>query len=88
MITIIMAIIIIKLEAISLAVVMLQQQVINVKQGNLNLQEKARKDFQDLEKYYEENGQYALRLCLRIRNLRKQENESSNKVLEAVKCFF
>ena len=88
MITIIMTIIIIKLEEISLAVAMLQQHVINVKLENLNLQEKARKDFQDLEKYYEENGQYVLRLCLRIRNLRKQENESSNKVLEVVKCFF
>ena len=56
---------------------------------NSNLQEKKnRKDRQNLEKYYEENEQYGRRLSLRIKDLKKQEIESSSKVLEAVKCLF
>ena len=66
---------------------MLQQYVINLKQENLNLQAKTRKDRQDLKKYCEENEQYDRRLFLTIKNMKKQENESSGKVLEAVKCL-
>ena len=58
------------------------------KQENSNLQERTRIDRQDLEKYCEENEQYSRRLCLRIKNLKKQENESSKKVLEEIKCLF
>ena len=54
----------------------------------MNLQEKARRDRQDLEKYFKENKQYGRRLCLRIKNMKKEENESYNKVLETVKCLF
>ena len=46
-----------QLEKVSSTVAMLQQHVTNVKQEHLNLQEKARKDRQDLEKYCEENEQ-------------------------------
>ena len=67
---------------------MLQQHVINLKPENSNLQEKTRKERQDLEKYCEENEQYCRRICLRIKNMNKQEKESSEKVLEAVKCLF
>ena len=42
------------------------------KQENSNLQERTRIDRQDLEKYCEENEQYSRRLCLRIKNLKKQ----------------
>ena len=41
------------------------------------------KDREDLEKYRQENEQYGRRICLRIKNMKKQENESSDKVLEA-----
>ena len=60
----------------------------NLKQENSNLQEKTRKDRQDLEKYCKENEQYGRSLCLRIKNMKKQEKESSDKVLEAVNCLF
>ena len=60
----------------------------SLKQENLNLQGKTRKDTQDLEKYCEENEQYGRRLCMRTKTTKKQENESSDKVLEAVKCLF
>ena len=62
---------------------MLQQYVTNFKQEKLNLQEKTRKDWQDLEKYCEENGEYGRHL--RIKNLKKQENDFFDKVLEAVR---
>ena len=42
-------------EEVSLTKAMLQQHVTNLKQNNFNLLEKARKDQQDLEKYYKEN---------------------------------
>ena len=77
-----------QLEEVSSTVAMLQQHVANLKQENSNLQERTRIDRQDLEKYCEENKQYSRRLCLRIKNMKKQENESSDKVLEAIKCLF
>ena len=48
---------------------MLQQHMTNLKQENLNLQEKTKNDQQDLEKSCEE---YSRRLCLRIKNMKKQ----------------
>ena len=42
------------------------------------------KDRQDLEN----NEQYGRRFYLRIKNMKKQKNESSVKVLEVVKCLF
>ena len=77
-----------QLEEVSSTVAMLQQHVANLKQENSNLQERTRIDRQDLEKYCEENEQYSRRLCLRIKNLKKQENESSEEVLEEIKCLF
>ena len=71
------------LEEVSSTAAMLQQYVTNFKQENLNLQEKTRKDWQDLEKYCEENGEYGRHL--RIKNLKKQENDFFDKVLEAVR---
>ena len=45
-----------QLEEVSSTVAMLQQHVTSLKQKNLNLQEKSRKDQQDLEKYCKENA--------------------------------
>ena len=67
---------------------MLQQHVTNLKLENLNLQEKTRKDRQDLEKYCKENEQYGWHICLRIKNMKKQKIWSSGKVLDAVKHLF
>ena len=61
-----------QLEQVSSTVAMLQQHVTNLKQENSNVQERTRIDRQDLEKYCEENEQYSRRLCLRIKNLKKQ----------------
>ena len=77
-----------QLEQVSSTVAMLQQHVTNLKQENSNFQERTRIDRQDLEKYCEENEQYSRRLCLRIKNLKKQENKSSKTVLEEIKCLF
>ena len=77
-----------QLGEVSSTLAMFQQHVTNLKQENSNLQERTRIDRQDLEKYCEENEQYSRRLCLRIKNLKKQENESSKKVLEEIKCLF
>ena len=72
----------------SSTVAKLQQHVTNLKQENSNLQERTKIDRQDLEKYCEENEQHSRRLCLRIKNMNKQENESSYKVLEEIKSLF
>ena len=77
-----------QLEHVSSTTAMLQQHATNLKQENSNVQERTRIDRQDLEKYCEENEQYSRRLCLRIKNLKKQENETSKKVLEEIKCLF
>ena len=77
-----------QLEQVSSTVAMLQQQVTNLKEENSNVQERTRIDRQDLEKYCEENEQYSRRVCLRIKNMKKQENESSDRVLEEIKCYF
>ena len=77
-----------QLEQVSSTVAMLQQHVTNLKQENSNVQERTRIDRQDLEKYCEENEQYSRRVCLRIKNMKKQENESSDRVLEEIKCYF
>ena len=76
------------LEEESSAVAMLQQRVTNLKQENLNIQERTRIYRQNLEKYCEENEQYSRHLCLGIKNMKKQENECSYKVLEVIKCLF
>ena len=60
-----------QLEEVSSTVAMLQQHVTNLKHEKSNLQEKTRKDRQDLEKYCEENEQYGRLLCLRIKNMKK-----------------
>ena len=77
-----------QLEEMSSTVAMLQQHVTNLKQENSNLQKSIKIDRQDLEKYCEENEQYSRRLCLIIKNMKKQENESSDQVLEEIKCLF
>ena len=77
-----------QLGEVSSTLAMFQQHVTNLKQENSNLQERTRIDRQDLEKYCEEKEQYSRRLCLRIKNLKKQENESSKKDLEEIKCLF
>ena len=77
-----------QLEEVCLTLAMFQHHVTNLKQENSNLQERTRIDRQDLERYYEENKQYSRRLCLRIKNMKKQENESSEEVLEEIKCLF
>ena len=59
----------------------------NLEQENLNLQEKTKKGRHDVEKYCEENEQYGRRLCLRIKDIKKQQNESCDKVLEVVQCL-
>ena len=69
-----------QLEEVNSTVAMLQQHAKNLKQENSNLQERTRIDRQNLEKYCEENEQYSCRVCLRIKNIKKQENESSDKV--------
>ena len=56
------------LEEESSAVAMLQQRVTNLKQENLNIQERTRIYRQNLEKYCEENEQYSRHLCLGIKN--------------------
>ena len=66
----------------------LQQHATNLKKKNLSLQVEARKNRQDFGKYYEENEQYSRLYCLRIKNLKKQENKSSDKVLEVVGYLF
>ena len=68
-----------QLEEVSSTVTMLQLHVTNLKQENSNLQEKTRKDLQNLEKYCKENEHYGRRLCVRIKNMNKQESESSDK---------
>ena len=60
-----------QLEEVRSTVEMLQQLVTNLKQENLYLKEKSRKDQEDLEKYCEENEQYSRNLCLRIKNIKK-----------------
>ena len=77
-----------QLEELSSTVAMIQQHVTSLKQENLILQEKARKDCQDLENYCEENEQYGRRFCLRIKNMKQEEDEPYKKVLEVVKCLF
>ena len=77
-----------QLEQVSSTVAMLQQHVTDLKKENSNFQEKTRIDRQDLEKYCEENEHYSRHLYLRIKNLKKQENESSEEVLEEIKCLF
>ena len=68
-----------QLEEIVSTVVMLHQHLTILMQENLNLQEKARKDRQDLEKCCEENEQHGRRLSLRIRNTRNKKMNSPAK---------
>ena len=67
---------------------MLQQHVTIFKLENSNLQEKTRKDRQNLKKCWEKNEQYGRRFCLRTKNTKKNKNESPDKFVEAVKCLF
>ena len=74
-----------QLEEVSSTVAMVLEHLTYMKQENLNLQGKSSKDQQDLEKNCQENEEYRQRHCLRYKNMKKKENETSKKVVEAVK---
>ena len=56
--------------------------------GKLEPSRKNQESRQGQEKYCKEDGQYSRCLSLRIKNMKKQDNESSDKDLEAAKCLF
>ena len=67
---------------------MLQQNVSNLKRENSVLQGKVKVYRQEFDSYCDESEQYSRRLCLRVKNIKKSENETLEVVLESIRKLF
>ena len=77
-----------QLEKVTSTVDMLQQHVSNLKRENSVLQDKVKVYRQEFDSRYDEIEQYSGRLCLRVKNIKKSENETSEVVLESIRKIF
>ena len=66
----------------------LQQHVSNLKHENSVLQDKVKLYRQEFDSRCDESEQYCRCLCLRVNNLKKSENETSEVVLESTRKLF
>ena len=77
-----------QLEKVTSTVEMLQQHVSNLKRENSVLQDIVKVDRQEFDSRCDESEQYSRRLCLRVKNIKKSENETSEVVLESIRKLF
>ena len=68
-------------DELSSTVAVLQQHVQNLKEENVKLSN-------ECMRLCDENEQYGRRLCVRVKGIKKVENENSDKILEEVKKLF
>ena len=66
-----------QLEKVTSTVGMLQQHVSNLKYENSVLLDKVKIYHQELDSRCDESEQYSRRLCSRVKNIRKSDNETS-----------
>ena len=64
------------------------KQVSSLKEENLKMQKEAYKSFKNIENMCEENQQYSRRLCLRIKNIPRNVNETLKDLREYVESLF
>ena len=77
-----------QLERVTSTVEMLQQHVSNLKRENSVLQDKVKVYHQEIDSRCDESEQYSRRLCLRVKNIKKSDNETSEVVLESIRKLF
>ena len=77
-----------QLEKVTSTVEMLQQHVSNLKRENSVLQDKVKVYHQEIDSRCDESEQYSRRLCLRVKNIKKSDNETSEVVLESIRKLF
>ena len=77
-----------QLERVTSTVEMLQQHVSNLKRENSVLQDKVKVYHQEFDSRCDESEQYSRRLCLRVKNIKKSDNETSEVVLESIRKLF
>ena len=75
-------------EKVTSNVEMLQQHVSNLKRENSVLQDKVKVYRQEFDSRCDESEQYSRRLCLRVKNIKKSDNETSEVVLESIRKLF
>ena len=69
-------------------VAMLQKQVSSLKEENIKMQKEAYKSYKNIQNMCEENQQYSRRLCLRIKNIPRNANETPKDLRESVENLF
>ena len=74
-----------QLEKVTSTVEMLQQHVSKLKRENSVLQDKVKVYRQEFDSRCDESEQYSRRLCLRVENIKKSENDTSEVVLGVYK---
>ena len=67
---------------------MLQQYVSNLKHENSVLQDKVKRYRQEFDSRCDDSEQYSRRLCIRVKNINKSENETSEVVLKSIRKLF
>ena len=72
-----------QLEKVTSTVKMLQRHVSNLKRKNSVLQDKVKVYRQEFDSRCDESEEYSRRLCLRVKNILKSENEASEVALES-----
>ena len=77
-----------QLENVAPTVEILQQHVSNLKHENSILQDKVKNFNQEFDSRCDESEHYSRRLCLRVQNVKKNENDSSEVVLESIRESF
>ena len=77
-----------QLKKVTSTVEMLQQHVSNLKRENSVLQDKVKVYCQEFDSRCDESEQYGRRICLRVKNVKKSDNETSEVVLESIRKLF
>ena len=76
-----------QLKKVTSTVEMLQQHVSNLKCENSVLQDKVKVYCQEFDSRCDESEQYGRRICLRVKNIKKSDNETSEVVLESIRNY-
>ena len=77
-----------QLGKVTSTVEMPQQHVSNLKRENSVLQDKEKVCRQEFDSRCDESEQYSRRLCFRVKNIKKSENETLEVVLESIRKLF
>ena len=76
-----------QLQKVTSTAEMFQQHLSNLKRENSVLQDKVKLYRQELDSRCDESEEYSRCLCLKVKNIKKSDNETSEVVLESIRNY-